>query len=66
MNRLETDFSQCGDDASEESALLARTLGRRIQLLRVEAGLSQNDLSEGLGICQAVLSLTVDAARDFF
>jgi transcriptional regulator with XRE-family HTH domain len=56
MNRYKTDTQQFGDDTSKESALLARKLGRRIQLLRVEAGLSQLDLAEGLGICREMLA----------
>lgn len=56
MNRPEIADPQCGDDDSKESAFLAKQLGRRTRLLRVEAGLSQLEMAELLGICREMLA----------
>ena len=56
MNRFDIDLAQCEFDDSKESAVLASKLGRRIRLLRVEAGLSQNEMAELLGVCREMVA----------
>lgn len=63
MNRFELDAEQRGIDGTEESVLLARKLGRRIRLLRVEAGLSQIEMAELLGTCREALARYERGAR---
>ncbi len=52
MNRFKNDSGQVSGDAVKADAILARRLGTRIRLLRIEAGWSQVELAERLGVCR--------------
>ena len=56
MNQDEIVETQCGNDDTKESVVLASRLGRRARLLRIEAGLSQIEMAERLGICREMVA----------